>query len=154
MPAITLILGLVSVGLLCRALFKLAVHALPFFVAVSTGMAVLNAGIGIGWAFGAGLIAAVLTLAGGQFLFAASRSMLMRGIVAAAFLVPAVVAGHHAAKGLALLAGPSEVLGEIIGWSGAFLVGAGALHQLLGPDLPRHFRSGQIGDQPHRSSPL
>ena len=151
MPAITLILGLISVGLLCRALFKLAVHALPFFVAVSTGMAVLSAGVGIAWAFLAGLTAAALILTVGRVLFATSRSPLMRGFVAAAFLVPAAMAGRHTALGVAFLAGPSPLLREIIGWLGAFLSGGCALHELLSHDLARPLQSRQGGDRPLHS---
>lgn len=146
MLAIALILGLVSVGLLCRALFKLAVHALPFFAAISTGLAVLNAGVGIGGAFLAGLTAAALTLTIGRILFATSRSLVMRGFVAAAFLVPAAIAGRQAALGVVLLAAPSPFWREIIGWSGAFLAGGCALHQLLSHDLARPLQSEQGGD--------
>ncbi|WP_315769907.1 MULTISPECIES: hypothetical protein [unclassified Bradyrhizobium] len=154
MPAITLILGLVSVGLLCRALFKLAVHALPFFAAVSTGLAVLNAGVGIGGAILAGLTAAALTLTVGRILFATSRFLLMRSLVAATFLIPAAMAGRHTALGVALLAGPSPLWREIIGLLGAFLAGGCALHQLLSHDLPRPLQSEQGGDRPLDSSPL
>ncbi|ABQ35438.1 hypothetical protein [Bradyrhizobium sp. BTAi1] len=147
MPAITLILGLVSVGLLCRALFKLAVHALPFFVAVSTSMAVLSAGVGIAGAFLVGLTAAALTLTVGRILFVTSRSPLMRACVAAAFLVPAAMAGRHTALGVAFLAGPSPLWCEIIGWLGALLAGGCALHELLSHDLPRPSRTEQGGDR-------
>ena len=151
MPAIALILGLVSVGLLCRALFELAVHALPFFVAVSTGMAVLSAGVGIAGAFLVGLTAAALTLAIGRVLFVTSRSPLIRASVAAAFLVPAAMAGRHTALGVAFLAGPSPLLREIIGWLGAFLSGGCALHELLSHDLARPLQSRQGGDWPLHS---
>ncbi|MGJ5032089.1 hypothetical protein ACQR1I_34995 [Bradyrhizobium sp. HKCCYLS2038] len=152
MLAIALILGLVSVGLLCRALFKLAVHALPFFVAVTVGMAVLNASLGVGAAFAAGITAAALTLSIGRLLFSASRSFLLRGIVAAAFLIPAAVAGHQAALGAALLVGPSPFWREIIGWSGALLVAGYALQQLLSQDLRSPPRSKREGDwSPHSS---
>ncbi|WP_316215133.1 hypothetical protein [Bradyrhizobium sp. SZCCHNR2035] len=147
-------LGLVSVGLLCRALFKLAVHALPFFVAVSTGLAILNAGVGIGDAFLIGLTAAALTLTVGRILFLTSRSPLIRASVAAAFLVPAAMAGRHTALGVALLAGPSPLWRDIIGWLGAFLAGGCALHELLNHDLPRPLRSEQGGDRSLHSSRL
>ncbi|WP_315745552.1 MULTISPECIES: hypothetical protein [unclassified Bradyrhizobium] len=142
MPAIALIFALFSVGLLCRALFKLIVHALPFFVAVSTSMAVLSAGVGIAGAFLVGLTAAALTLTVGRILFATSRSPLMRASVAAAFLVPAAMAGRHTALSVALLAGPSPLWREIIGLLGAFLAVGCALHELLSHDLPRPSQSG------------
>ncbi|UFZ02616.1 hypothetical protein LQG66_25480 [Bradyrhizobium ontarionense] len=131
---------------------KLAVHALPFFVAVSTGMAVLNAGVGIGGVFLAAITAAAFTLTIGRVLFATSRSVLMRALVAASFLVPAAMAGRHTALGVALLAGPRPFWREIIGWSGALLIGGCALHQLLRHDLPRPFRSEQDVDRPLRPS--
>ncbi|WP_316237296.1 hypothetical protein [Bradyrhizobium sp. SZCCHNR1015] len=136
MLALALIVGLISLGLMCRALFALAVHALPFFVAVSIGIALVNAGGGVSSACLAGLIAGVFTLGCGRVLFAVSRSVLVRSAVAAAFLIPAVIAGRHAALGLALLAEPSSPWRGIIGWSGALLVGLVALHGFYAMSCP------------------
>ncbi|CCE03413.1 hypothetical protein [Bradyrhizobium sp. STM 3809] len=153
MLAIALILGLVSVGLLGRAVFKLAVHALPFFVAVTVGMTVLNAGLGV--AILAGITAAVFTLMIGRALFASSTSLLLRGLVAAAFLIPAAMAGRQVAFGAAaLIAELSPFWREIIGWSGALLVAGYALQQLLHNDLSRRLQSTQDGDQSLHSSRL
>ncbi|MGJ4951464.1 hypothetical protein [Bradyrhizobium sp. HKCCYLS20291] len=155
MLAIALILGLVSVGLLCRALFKLAVHALPFFVAVTVGMTVLNAGFGVGVAILADITAAALILAIGRALFASSTSLLLRGLVAAAFLIPAAMAGRQVAFGAAaLIAEPSPFWHEIIGWSGALLVAGYALQQLLHNDLFRPLQSEPDIDRPLHSSRL
>ncbi|MGJ4948677.1 hypothetical protein [Bradyrhizobium sp. HKCCYLS20291] len=155
MLAIALILGLVSVGLLCRAVFKLAVHALPFFVAVTVGMTVLNAGCGGGLAILAGIAAAAFTLMIGRALFPSSTSLLLRGLVAAAFLVPAAMAGRQVAFAIAaLIAEPSPFWREIIGWSGALLVAGYALQQLLNNDLSRPLQSEQDSDRSLHSSRL
>ncbi|MGY3449827.1 hypothetical protein [Bradyrhizobium sp. USDA 4353] len=151
MLPIALLLGLISLGLMCRALFALAVHALPFFVAVSIGIALMNAGDSVGSACLAGFIAGVFTVVCGRVLFAVSESVLVRGVVAAAFLVPAAIAGRHAALGLALLVGPLPLWREIIGWSGALLVCSVALRQLLGHEVPRPCRSERDHDQILRS---
>ncbi|MGY3454078.1 hypothetical protein [Bradyrhizobium sp. USDA 4353] len=151
MLAIALLLGLISLGLMCRTLFALAVNALPFFVAVSIGFTFVNAGNGVGVACLAGFIAGVLTLVCGRVPFAVSGSVLVRGVIAAAFLIPAAIAGRHAALGLALLVGPLPLWREIIGGSGALLSCCVALRQLLGQELPRPSRSGRDHDQPFRS---
>ncbi|CCD86260.1 conserved membrane protein of unknown function [Bradyrhizobium sp. ORS 285] len=150
MLALALILGLISLGLMCRALFALAVNALPFSVAVSIGFTFVNAGSGVGVACLAGFIAGVLTLVCGRVLFAVSGSVLVRSVIAAAFLIPAAIAGRQAALGLALLVGPLPLWREIIGWSGALLVCCVALRQLLGHELrPSCFERAH--DQPLRS---
>ncbi|MGJ4950038.1 hypothetical protein [Bradyrhizobium sp. HKCCYLS20291] len=155
MLAIAFIFGLVSVGLLCRALFKLAVHALPFFVAVTVGMTTLNAGYGGGLAVLAGITAAAFTLVIGRVLFACSTSLLLRALVAAAFLIPAAMAGRQVAFGAAaLIAEPSPFWHEIIGWSGALLVAGYALHRLLNNELSRPLQSEQAWDRSLYSSRL
>ncbi len=151
MLALALILALISLGLICRAMFALAVHALPFFIAVSLGMAVVKAGGSVGLACLTGLIAGAFTLGCGRVLFAASGSFLVRSVVAAAFLIPAAIAGRHAALGLALLAEPAPLWRDIIGWSGALLVGLVAWHGLLSQERPRPPRSERDHDQPLRS---
>jgi len=89
-------------------LFNLAVFALPFFVAVSVGMAALHSGAGAIGAILVGLLAGGLILALGQIVFTLVPSMRDRGAVALLFAVPAAIAGYHAAHGLAELAMPSE----------------------------------------------
>jgi hypothetical protein len=69
MLAITLVVGLISLGKLCRVLFALAVHALPFFIAVSMSLSILNAGSDLGTAVLIGLVAGMLTAAVGRVVF-------------------------------------------------------------------------------------
>jgi hypothetical protein len=99
MPAIALVLGLISLGMLCRALFAPAVHALPFFVCVRIAFAMLHTGRDVGTAVLAGIVAAALTAATGRLLFAFAPSPTLRFIVAAGFLVPAAIAGYHVVFG-------------------------------------------------------
>jgi hypothetical protein len=88
MPAIALVLGLISLGMLCRALFAPAVHALPFFVCVRIAFAMLHTGRDVGTAVLAGIVAAALTAATGRLLFAFAPSPTLRVIVALASSFP------------------------------------------------------------------
>jgi hypothetical protein len=134
MLAIALILGLISLGTLCRAMFALAVHALPFFVAASVALARLNAGTDLRGALLFGLLAAALTVVGGRVVFALAPSVTVRVTIAAAFLVPAAIAGYYAAVGLSWFAGPSSFWQAVAGWAGAILVCAAAWRKLASFD--------------------
>ena len=48
MIIIGILLNVVGLGIFCRALFALATHALPFFVAVTVGICSFRAGAGAG----------------------------------------------------------------------------------------------------------
>lgn len=126
MVAIAIILGLISFGMLCRAMFALAVHALPFFVGVSLGCAMLQADCDVGRASLAGVVAAVMTAAVGRLLLTCAPSPALRLVVASAFLVPAVMAGYHVVFGLAGLATPSTLARAVAACVGAVLVGVTA----------------------------
>ena len=119
MLAIGLVLNIAVVGLFCWALFSLSVYALPFFVAVSIGLAALHHGFGIGGALLAGTAAAALTLAACRYAFVVAQSATSRAIVAAFLLVPAAVAGYHTTHALSCLLVLSSSQQEVCAWLGA-----------------------------------
>jgi hypothetical protein len=116
-------------ALLCL-LFTIAMSALPFFVAVTAGMAAFHSGAGV---IGAILVAAFVggaTLAIGQIVFATVRSPAVRASVALLYAVPATIAGYSATHGLAELSMPSATWQMIFAVIGAISVGCTAFVRL------------------------
>jgi hypothetical protein len=136
------------------ATFALAVHALPFFVGVTAGIAAYHSGSGEIGAFLVGLIAGAFTLAAGQIAVAAFRSPLIRTAIALVFAVPAAMAGYHAALGLAQLGVPAELWQRAFALIGAVAVGATAWARLalsIPPDTGRGDVAG--ARSPFRAAP-
>ena len=106
MLALGLVLNTVGIGLFCWLIFTLAVYALPAFVAVSVGMMAYQSGAGILGAPLAGIAAGAVTLAIGQTAFAIARFPILRAAKAAAFAVPAAIAGYHVVFAISQLGMP------------------------------------------------
>jgi hypothetical protein len=130
MLALGIIFSIFGVGALLCLLFTLAVYALPFFVAITAGMAACHSGAGV---IGAILVAAFVggaTLAIGQIVFAMVRSPAIRATVAFLYAVPATIAGYSATHGLAQLSMPSSTWQMIFAVIGAICVGCTAFARL------------------------
>ena len=121
-----IVLDLVGLGFFCWLLFELAVHALPFSVAVSVGFAAFHAGAGPIGAILVALMSGVVTLFVGQMAFLMMRSPLIRATIAALFAAPAAVAGYHVALSLADISASSAIWRDAFGLIGAMLVGGTA----------------------------
>lgn len=137
MIIIGIVLSFVGFAYLCWLLFALAVHALPFFAGVTSGLAAYHSGSGPVAAIIVGAIAGSVVLVVGQVAFATLRAPLMRAALAFMFAVPAAVAGYHAAHGLAQLVVPAEAWRETFAIAGATIVAATALMRMwlsLPPD--------------------
>ncbi len=126
MLVIGLILSMFGIGLFCWLIFTLAVYALPFFVGLTAGSAAFHGGAGVFGALFVGIVAGALTLAVGQIAFAVLRPLIMRATIAAAFAVPAAIAGYHAVLGLSQIGVPSLIWREVFAWTGAIFIGATA----------------------------
>jgi len=107
MLALGLALNAVGIGLFCWLIFTLAVYALPFFVAVSTGMIAFHSGAGILGAPLVAIAAGVLALAAGRTALAMTRFPILRAAIAAAFAIPAAIAGYHVLFTMSQLGMPS-----------------------------------------------
>jgi hypothetical protein len=71
-----------------------------------------------------GIGCSALTLVIGQVGFAMmTQSRILRAVVAAAFVVPAGIAGYHLVLGMSQIGVPSLVWRETFAWLGAVLVG-------------------------------
>ena len=126
MLVIGIIFSVFGIGFLCWLLFTLAVYALPFFAAMSAGLAAFHSGAGVIGALIVGFLAGAATLVIGQIAFATVRSPLIRAVIALLYAVPATIAGYHATLGLARIGVPSETWRELFAVVGAVLVGGTA----------------------------
>jgi hypothetical protein len=146
MLILSIILSAFGVGLFCWLLFTLAVYALPFFVAMTAGLAALHSGAGFVGAILVGVVVGVVTLAAGQLSFAIVRSPVIRAAIALLFAVPAAVAGYHETLGLSHIAAPSHWWAETVAFIGAILVGATTWARITlfadPPGITRLFLSG------------
>ncbi|HLK80430.1 MAG TPA: hypothetical protein VKT99_02900 [Xanthobacteraceae bacterium] len=155
MIVIGIILSFVSLVFLCWLLFTLAVHALPFFVGITAGIAAYQTGSGEFGAFLVGLIAGALTLVAGEIAVAAFRSPVIRTAIALVFAVPAAMAGYHAALGLAQLGVPAELWQRAFALVGAVAVGATAWVRLalsISPDMRSSDAAGAKSSFPAASA--
>jgi hypothetical protein len=126
MLVIGLILSMFGIGLFCWLIFTLAVHALPFFVGLTAGMAAFHGGAGVLGALLVGVIAGALTLGAGQIAFAVVCPLPLRAAIAAAFAIPAAIAGYHAVLGLSQIGVPALIWREVFAWIGAIFIGGTA----------------------------
>lgn len=135
-----LILGILAsiaaIGFLCWLLFTLAVFALPLFAGVSIGTWAYGTGAGWPGAILIGLVGAALTLGIGQFLLIVVRPLWIRLLVAAAFVLPAAIAGFHATHGIVKHTMPSETWQIIFSGFGAVAVGITAFLRVAGMVAP------------------
>ncbi|WP_413204987.1 hypothetical protein [Rhodospirillum sp. A1_3_36] len=131
-----LILGILAsiaaIGFLCWLLFTLAVFTLPLFASVSIGTWAYGTGAGWPGAILIGLVGAALTLGIGQFLLIVVRPLWIRLLVAAAFVLPAAIAGFHATHGIVKHTMPSETWQVIFSVVGAIAVGITAFLRVAG----------------------
>ena len=130
MFALGLLLNIAGIGVFCWLIFTLAVYALPFFVAMNAGLWAFHSGAGV---FGAPLVAVAaggVTLAMAQIVFAMTRSLMLRAVIAGVFAVPATLAGYHASLGMAQIGVPSPVWQEIFACLGAVSIGGTAWMRL------------------------
>jgi hypothetical protein len=138
MLVIGLIFSTFGIGLFCWLIFTLAVYALPFFVGLTAGMAALHNGTGILGALLVGIVAGAVALGAGQVAFALVKPIPLRAAIAAVFVIPAAIAGHHAVLGLSQISVPSLFWREAFAWVGAIVVGCTALARMtvLAEPLP------------------
>ena len=144
-----LILNMLGIGLFCWLIFTLAIYALPFFVALSVWLAASHGGAGITVAVCVAILAGVLTLVIGQTTLAFTRSALLRVMIAAAFAVPAAVAGYHVVHGLSQIGVSSLPWRDAFAWIGAIAIGGTAWTRMtIFAEPPRPVGAFPNGPQP------
>jgi hypothetical protein len=153
MIVIGIILSFVALAYLCWLLFALAVNALPFFAGVAVGLAAYDSNSGPFAAIVIGAVASSVVLALGRVAFAWFRSSVMRAALALLFIVPAAVAGYHAARGFTYIFVPADSWRDVIAIVGSTIVaataglrlafspppgtGQGPVADVTSPDLPQ-----------------
>ncbi len=95
-----------------------------------TGMAALQGGAGVIGALLIGTAGGALTLVLGQSVVAITRSSTLRIAIAAAFAVPAAVAGYHLVFALSQIGVPSLAWREALACLGAVCIGGTAWTRL------------------------
>jgi len=126
MLIVGILLNVVGLGVICWALFTLAIHALPFFVGMIAGIYTYQTGTGPFGAIGVGFVAGGFTLVLGQYAFSVARSPVMRLVIGLLFALPAARAGYDATLGLAHIGVPSGWWREAFAIFGAITVGCAA----------------------------
>ena len=114
-----------------NATFNLAVYALPFFAAVAGGLFAYHTGAGPIGGAAIAMAAGATALVAGQFAFAHSRSTVLRTMIAAAFALPAAVAGYHLVLGVSTMGMPSDTWRHVFAIIGAAVVGSTAWARLV-----------------------
>jgi hypothetical protein len=127
---IAIMLSVAGLGFLWLV-FNLAVYALPFFAAVACGFFAYHMGAGPIGGAAIAMAAGATTLVAGQFAFAHSRSTILRTMIAAAFALPAAVAGYHLVLGVSTMGMPSDTWRHVFAIIGAAVVGSTAWARLV-----------------------
>jgi hypothetical protein len=133
MLVIGLILSGFGIGLFCWLIFTLAVYALPFFIGLTAGIAACHSGAGALGGFVCGIVAGSLTFVLGQVAFATVRHSILRVFLAAAFAIPAAIAGYHAVFGLSQIGIPSLIWREVFASIAALFIGGTACVRMTIP---------------------
>lgn len=98
-----MILGLMSAAAILFALgllYRLSVHALPFWGAITAGWVAYATGAGPIGAGVVALIAGSVLIGVSDAIYASLRSRLARAVFAAPFAAAAAFAGYHATRGI------------------------------------------------------
>jgi hypothetical protein len=128
---IAIMLSVAGLGFLCWLAFNLAVFAVPFFTGVTVGLFAYHTGAGAIGGASIGMVAGAATLVAGQFAFAHSRSTILKTMIAAAFALPAAVAGYHLVLGVSTMGMPSDTWRHVFAIIGAAVVGSTAWARLV-----------------------
>ena len=130
MIVLGILLNIAGLGVICWAMFRLAVFALPFFVGVTAGFYAFQIGAGLLGAIAAGIMLSAFALVLGQYAFAMVRSATVRVLVSALFVIPAVVAGYQLALGLADFGMVPAEWRRALSVVGAIVIGGTALARI------------------------
>ena len=130
MLAAGIVLSIVGLGFFCWLLFTMAAYALPTFAGLTAGLAAFHSGAGVIGALIVGLLVGGAILALAQFVFAATRTPLIRAILGLLYGVPAVIAGYQVSFALAGIGTPSSVWQTAFAVVGAVVSGCTAFSRL------------------------
>jgi hypothetical protein len=121
-----ILLNIVGPGVLCWAMFALAIFALPAFVGLTAGIHTYQAGTGPFGAIVIGFIVAGFVLVLGRYAFSVARAPVVRLVIGLLFAVPAARAGYDVTLAFAHLGIPSAWWRESFAILGAIAIGSTA----------------------------
>jgi hypothetical protein len=124
MIIIGILLNIVGLGVLCWALFTLAIYAFPFFVGLTAGIYAFQAGTGPFGVIVVGFVAGGSALVLGRCAFSVARGPVVRLLIGLLFVVPAARAGYDVTLALSHIGSPSEWWREPFAMLGAIAVGS------------------------------
>jgi hypothetical protein len=128
--ATSLIFGVLGLGAFFALVLRLATYAVPTFAAIATGLWTYDSGSGTFGAIVVGIFFGTITLFAGQIAFGATRSNVLRAIIALIFAVPAIVAGYEIASALGQLGDCPKFLGQVFAATSAAVTGIVATSRL------------------------
>jgi len=149
---IFLVLGAVAGLYMLWLLFRLASLALPVYVAIGTGFALLRHEYGYPAAILAAFGAGIATLLIGQVLIAFIRSPLLRLGIALLFAIPAAFAGYQTAHSFGSLATSSNFALAVLGSIAAITTSLSAWQSVMGGSDLKGANSADdrsLGSNPH-----
>src|ERR1700730_15418405 len=112
-----------GIGALCALFCRLAVDALPAFVACTAGFWASGTGAGPIGAIIVALLVGVGTLAAARLLSVTTRSGVVWLLVVLLFAVPAGFTGYHVVLGLGRMIVPSGAWQHVFAAMGALIIG-------------------------------
>jgi len=130
-----LILAIVLTGAMAALAYTLATYALPFMAALAVARFAYATGAGFVDAGIVGLLGGVAFYGLLAYLFGTLRSPALRLAIAAAFALPAAIAGYSLVHGVTREAVPSEVWRQLFCLAGGAFVGMSALARLADPAM-------------------
>ena len=113
---------IIAIYLCCGLLFRLSIHALPFFVAFAAASATYRADYGIILALVVALLAGMLTMVSAQIALGLVRCDFGRAVIGLVFALPAAIAGYYAVHGIAAATMPASFWQIVVS-----LVGSGTI---------------------------
>lgn len=121
-----------GIGLMLALIVRMAVFALPAFVAMTAGRLAFATGAGWAGAIVVGAVAGIATFLAARGLLALVRSPAARLALAAAFAAPSAYAGYFVALGLSGLGGAEGLWRSIFAVAGGAAIGFAAMVKLIG----------------------
>jgi hypothetical protein len=128
--ATSIIFGVLGLGAFFALMLRLATYAVPTFAAIATGLWTYNSSAGTFAAIVVGIFVGAMTLFAGRIALGATRSNVLRAIVALIFAVPAIVAAYHIASALGQLGDCPKFLEQVFAVTYAALTGIVATSRL------------------------
>jgi hypothetical protein len=126
------LLSIFGLGALCWMIFNLTIYAMPFAIALTSGLYLYEAGQGVVLSLIVSLSLGCFVAVLGNLAFERIRFAPLKLAIGLVYAVPAAIAGFHAAMGFAEFGNANGWTISILSWLGAILVGGTAWARVSG----------------------